>query len=151
MEKWVHTIGIMEINKTSRVFTCRQCGKCCHGEKGILVTSEEAERLAAFLGLTLQELHRDYLITSSLGPQVATRNGACVFLEDNRCRVHPVKPRICRQWPFLPALLEHADEFEAAREACPGFAPDCRHEEFVAQTVMMHHKGPETVREISGD
>lgn len=125
----------METDDSTRVFACRQCGECCHGDKGILVTPEEARRLAAFLCLTMKELYRDYLIPSPLGPQVATRNGACIFLEDNRCRVHPVKPRICRQWPFLPALLAHPDEFAAAKEACPGLAPECRHAEFVAAAV----------------
>jgi hypothetical protein len=115
----------------SQVFACRQCGECCHGDKGILVTPAEAEGLAAFLGLTLEELHSRFLVDSPLGPQLATGNGACVFLaEDNRCRIHPVKPRICREWPFLPALLKHADEFEAAKEACPGLAQICSHEDF---------------------
>ena len=132
----------MKQAKEQLVFTCRQCGECCQGDKGILVTPEEAHRLAAFLGLTLDELHRRYLIASSLGPQVATRNGACIFLADTRCQVHPVKPRICREWPFLPALLEHADEFDTAKEACPGLEADCRHEDFVALATRNGKKGP---------
>ncbi|MDI6853430.1 MAG: YkgJ family cysteine cluster protein [Deltaproteobacteria bacterium] len=117
-------------NNKQPAFACRQCGECCCGDKGILVTPSEAEALAAFLRLTLEELQSRFLIDSPLGPQLATLNGACVFLADNRCRVHPVKPRICREWPFLPALLKHADEFEAAKEACPGLAQGCSHEEF---------------------
>ena len=120
----------MKPNDKQPVFACRQCGECCHGDKGILVTPEEAEKLAAFLNLTLEELQLRYLIASPLGPQVATQNGACIFLVDNRCRVHPVKPRICREWPFLPALLTHADEFEAAKEACPGLHPEGSHADF---------------------
>ncbi len=114
----------------SQVFVCRQCGECCRGDKGILVTPAEADGLAEFLGLTLEELHSRFLVDSPLGPQLATSNGACVFLADSRCRVHPVKPRICREWPFLPALLKHADEFEATKEACPGIVRGCSHEEF---------------------
>jgi uncharacterized protein len=128
-------------NDKPPVFACQQCGACCHGDKGILVTPEEAEKLAAFLNLTREELQRRFLIESSLGPQVATQNGACIFLEDNRCRVHPVKPRICREWPFLSALLQHADEFEAAKEACPGLAPESRHDDFVAMAVENDPKG----------
>lgn len=120
----------MKQNAKPPVFACRRCGECCRGDKGILVTPWEADRLAAFLGLTLDDLYRRFFIASPLGPQLATRNGACVFLADNRCQVHPVKPRICRQWPFLPALLKHPDEFEAAREACPGFEAGCTYEEF---------------------
>jgi uncharacterized protein len=123
------------------VFTCQQCGQCCQGDKGILVTPAEMNALAEFLGLSREELARRYLISSPLGLQVAARNGACIFLEDKRCRVHPVKPRICREWPFLPALLAHADEFEAAKEACPGLAPDCRHEDFAA--LADRHDGAE--------
>jgi Fe-S-cluster containining protein len=120
----------MQRHEKSRVFACQQCGECCHGDKGILVTPAEITALAAFLDLSQDELQRRYLIHSPLGPQVASRGGACVFLADNRCRVHPVKPRICRDWPFLPALLAHADEFEAAKEACPGLHPDCSHADF---------------------
>jgi uncharacterized protein len=130
----------MNPNDQTPVFACRQCGECCRGDKGILVTPAEMAALADFLGLKREELQRRYLIASPLGPQVAARNGACIFLEDNRCRVHPVKPGICREWPFLPALLAHADEFEAAKEACPGIAADCRHQDFVA---LADRDGPE--------
>jgi|UniRef100_A0A7C3SKR3 Fe-S-cluster containining protein len=112
------------------VFTCRQCGQCCHGDKGILVTPKEIHRLADFLGLPVPEFEQRYLIASPLGPQIASRNGACVFLEEKRCRVHPVKPRVCREWPFFPALLRHPDEFQAVKEACPGIEPACTYEEF---------------------
>jgi Fe-S-cluster containining protein len=134
----------MEKADKVRIFSCQQCGECCHGDKGILVTPEEAEKLAAFLNLTPEELQRRFLIESPMGPQVATQNGACIFLKDNRCQVHPVKPRICREWPFLQALLDHADEFEAAKEACPGLAPESRHDDFVALAVANDQKGAET-------
>lgn len=133
----------MEKTEKSSGFSCRQCGACCRGDKGILVSPEEAEKLAIFLGLSLEALHRRHLVTSPLGPQVATRNGACVFLADNLCQVHPVKPRICRQWPFLPALLAHADEFEAAKEACPGIPPDLSHQEF-SQAAKEGHGSPKS-------
>jgi len=112
------------------VFVCRLCGECCQGVGGILVTPREIEALADFLGLSREALCREYLVDSPLGPQVAAREGACVFLAAGRCRVHPVKPRICRQWPFLPALLADPEEFEAAKEACPGLAPQATHEDF---------------------
>lgn len=120
----------MKQGKEQPIFACRQCGECCHGDKGILVTPLEAQGLALFLGLSLDDLQRRFLIESPMGPQLATHNGACIFLADNRCRVHPVKPRICREWPFLPALLAHADEFEAAKEACPGLNPEGNHADF---------------------
>ena len=69
-----------------------------------------------------------------MGPRLGTENGVCVFLLDgNRCRVHPVKPFICRQWPFLPALLVDPEELEQAKGACPGINPACSPEDFVEE------------------
>ena len=113
------------------VFACSQCGECCRGEKGILVTTEELEAMAGHLGLSPDEFAAQYMVETPLGPQIGTRLGTCVLQEGSICRVHPFKPRICRDWPFLPALLAHPDEFEAAKEACPGIIADSRHEDFV--------------------
>lgn len=113
------------------VFSCRQCGECCQGERGILVTTTELGAMAAHLGLSPSDFASRYLVETALGPQLATRLGTCVMAQDTLCRVHPVKPRICREWPFLSALLTHADEFEAAKEACPGIQADAGHEEFI--------------------
>jgi Fe-S-cluster containining protein len=117
--------------KKRPVFSCRQCGECCRGEKGILVTPAELTAMAAHLGLTPGDFAARYLVETALGPQLASPNGACILQADGLCLVHPVKPRICREWPYLPALLRHADEFDAAKEACPGLAADAGHEEFI--------------------
>ncbi len=113
------------------VFSCRQCGECCRGEKGILVTAAEHTAMAAYLGLPPDDFAARYLVETPLGPQLASRNSACILQAEGLCLVHPVKPRICREWPYLPALLRHADEFAAAKEACPGLAADAGHEEFI--------------------
>jgi Fe-S-cluster containining protein len=114
-------------------FSCRQCGECCRGEKGILVTAAELTAMAANLGLAPTDFAARYLLETAMGPQLASRNGSCVLQTDGLCQVHPVKPRICREWPYLSALLQHADEFEAAKLACPGLAADAEHEEFIKE------------------
>lgn len=121
----------MQENRQRPVFLCRQCGECCRGERGIVVTPAELAHLAAHLGLSPEDFSERYLVDTPMGPQVATLNGSCILQQNGLCRVHPVKPRICREWPFLQALLDHADEFEAAKAACPGLAADAQHEEFV--------------------
>jgi Fe-S-cluster containining protein len=117
------------------VFQCRQCGDCCAGRGGIHVKPREVEEMAALLGLTEAEFCRRYVEASPLGPRLGiAANGFCVFLlEGNLCRVHAVKPFICRQWPFLPALLVDPDELEHAKGACPGINPTCSHEDFVEE------------------
>lgn len=124
------------------VFQCRQCGDCCAGRGGIFVRPEEVAEMAAFLDLDEQEFYVRYVESSPLGNRLAIENGVCVFVEDNRCRVHPVKPFICRQWPFLPALLVDAEEFEAAKGACPGIDPDCSHTDFVDAALQAGKNNP---------
>ena len=55
------------------VFFCRQCGDCCQGERGILVTPAAHRAMAAFLGLSPEEFAARYLVDTPLGPQVASR------------------------------------------------------------------------------
>jgi Fe-S-cluster containining protein len=120
------------------VFQCQQCGDCCAGRGGIFVRPEEVAALAAFLEMIEPEFRSRYVESSPMGSRLAIANGVCVFLEDNRCRVHPVKPFICRQWPFLPALLVDEEEFEAAKGACPGINPECKHEDFVEESLKLN-------------
>ena len=102
---------------------------------------QEVEDMAALLKMTVAEFRRRYVEASPLGPRLTAADGVCVFLmEGNFCRVHPVKPAICRQWPFLPALLAHPDELEHAKTACPGINPACSHEEFVAAALSQERE-----------
>jgi Fe-S-cluster containining protein len=67
--------------------------------------------MAAYLGIGVEEFRRLY----TRAPEVAAHGAAgdlwlrdqpgperaCVFLEpDNSCRVHPVKPQRCRDFPL---------------------------------------------------
>ena len=131
----------MDHTDKSPVFYCRQCGDCCAGRGGIHVRPQEVEAMAAHLSLSVEEFRRNFLEASLTGPRLTVANGVCIFLlEGNNCRVHPVKPFICRQWPFLPALLMEADELEHAKGACPGIDPSCSHEEFVAAASSRGHE-----------
>jgi uncharacterized protein len=122
----------------SPVFLCHQCGDCCVGRGGILVKPHEAEAMAALLALPVAEFRDRFMEASDLGPRLTVANGVCVFLmAGSLCRVHPVKPFICRQWPFLPAMLVDPDELENAKTACPGLNPDCTHKDFV-EAALYH-------------
>ena len=95
--------------------------------------------MADFLEMDEEDFRSRYLESSSLGTRLAIEDGVCVFLRDNRCGVHPVKPFICRQWPYLPALLVDAEEFEAAKGACPGLDPNGSHEDFVEESRKLNN------------
>jgi Fe-S-cluster containining protein len=124
------------------VFQCQQCGDCCAGRGGIFVRPGEVAAMAAFLHLDEADFRARYLEPSSLGTRLGITEGVCVFMEDHRCRVHPVKPLICRQWPYLPALLKDAEEFESAKGACPGIDPKSSHEDFVEEALRLQESPP---------
>lgn len=86
-------------------FECRSCGACCRIKNGIVrVGDAEIKRIAEFLGMSESDFieqeteiapDRQSLILKSHA------DGACVYLtQDNRCRIHAVKPDKCRTFPF---------------------------------------------------
>jgi uncharacterized protein len=123
----------MPANETIKpIFVCQQCGECCQGRGGIFTTDVEMELMAQYLKITVDQLITNYLEHTPMGLAVKNRpGGGCIFNDQGSCTVHPVKPRICRDWPFLPAILLHENEYEAAKEACPGLDPDGEHRDFL--------------------
>lgn len=113
------------------VFECRRCGFCCQGESTVSLSPEEIARIATFLGISIQELHRDYLVRRGKRIEMRTVEGHCIFYDaqESLCRIHPVKPDHCRQWPLHPSILKDPESFEIIRASCPGFREDATWEE----------------------
>ena len=83
-------------------FVCQGCGNCCRLDGQVQITEFEIDRLAVFLGLTAHEFIRQYtrLARDRTGLVLTDQaDGSCIFLADNRCRVNPVKPRQCVDFP----------------------------------------------------
>ena len=86
-------------------FMCRMCGACCRIKDGIVrVSDAEIARIAAFLGVSDQEFidRETEIAPDRKGLMLKSRpDGACAWLtDDNRCRIHPVKPDKCRTFPY---------------------------------------------------
>ena len=86
-------------------FVCRRCGACCRIKDGIVrVSDAEIARIAAFLGMTETAFiaAETDLAPDRRGLVLKSRpDGACAWLtDDNRCRIHPVKPDKCRTFPY---------------------------------------------------
>jgi hypothetical protein len=123
------------------VFECRMCGECCYGKGGIRVDAARIRKIAAYLQTTPNEFQARYC--ESRNGRVYLAVGAdrfCVFFEKGKgCGIHPVKPEVCRLWPFFSAIVADPDNLELAKAACPGIRADCTHEEFV-QAARVHKK-----------
>jgi len=106
------------------LFNCTKCGECCKGYGGTYVTSEEIETIAAFIGVERQQFISQYCALSGGQPLLAQgANGYCLFW-DTTCTIHPVKPRMCREWPFIAGVLNDIINWRIMAASCPGMRTD---------------------------
>lgn len=94
--------------------TCDFCKAGCTRKPGWFLPGE-AEAAAEWMGVTLEEFFRQYLAVDwwegdpdifLLSPAIrgdetgaefpGDPRGTCVFYEESRCRIHPVKPHECK-------------------------------------------------------
>jgi Fe-S-cluster containining protein len=107
------------------LFECRQCGDCCHGYGGTYVTAEEVAAISTYIGTDPADFVKSYCQMSGHRPVLAqAADGYCVFCKDGACRIHPVKPRMCRAWPYLDSILVDVSNWHAMARACPGMRTD---------------------------
>ena len=77
------------------------------------LTDTETARLATFLGLDEDDFIQRFTRVNAARNGLALVDqpgGACVFLDGDDCRVNPVKPQQCRDFPNLwnfPGFEEH--------------------------------------------
>jgi Fe-S-cluster containining protein len=118
-----------------KAFKCRKCGECCYGEGGIFLEGDEGERIARFMGTGLAPFLSNYCENRHGRTYIKSGpDGFCVFYDRKKsCLIHPVKPRRCALWPFYPALLQDEENWEMAKNACPGINPACTFAEFIRQ------------------
>jgi Fe-S-cluster containining protein len=106
------------------VFRCTRCGECCRGFGGTYVSRQDIAAVAAFLGTDPAELMARGCLASGGRYLLAQRpDGYCIFW-DQGCTIHPVKPRMCRRWPFIESVAADASNWEAMASCCPGMRTD---------------------------
>lgn len=86
----------------STSINCARCGACCRQPGDVYLQTDETETIARFLRLTAHAFTATYtrLCANRSGLILAEApDGACIFLQDNLCRIQAVKPRQCRTYP----------------------------------------------------
>jgi Fe-S-cluster containining protein len=119
-----------------RAFECRMCGACCYGEGGIYFSIEEKEKMAGYLDMPAEAFLKKY--TEERNGRSYLKTGPdrrCIFYHrKKRCLIHPVKPARCLLWPYYPAIVREKENWEMAKDACPGINPECSFEQFVKES-----------------
>lgn len=76
---------------------CRQCGECCN--RYIRITPEEARAISKALNKPIEEFAHP--IFAGTVYELEHREGKCIFLNDNRCLIHNIKPFQCKTYPII--------------------------------------------------
>lgn len=103
-------------------FRCLRCGSCCRGESTVSLTETEVSRISAFLNLPKEDFLKTYTTEVCRGRvEMKTVEGFCIFFDrtEHICKIHPVKPNRCKEWPFPQAIFSDEDNFRIIRDSCP--------------------------------
>ena len=117
-------------------FSCLMCGKCCRrafGDNTVLLIPKEIQLIANHTGMDPDEIRTPAIsddpeltdLTDEKGRihtfgwmLLRKKNEDCNFIEDsdvsNRCKIHNVRPMLCRTYPF------HMQEMELHVSDCEG-------------------------------
>lgn len=107
------------------LFVCQQCGECCKGYGGTYVSAEDTVLISRFLDEDPAGFIGKYCQMSGSRPVlVQASDGYCVFHADGACTIHPVKPVMCKAWPFIKSVLVDIGNWHAMAGTCPGMKTD---------------------------
>jgi uncharacterized protein len=106
-------------------FKCQACGRCCLGFPGyVWLTSEDIKKISKHVKMTeknfLEKYARNIYGLISL-KEMKAPTYECIFFENNKCKIYPVRPVQCRNYPFWPQLLTSKETWEKnVKSVCPG-------------------------------
>ncbi len=104
------------------IFQCRQCGACCQGYGGTYVSDTDMARIADYLEIDRETFKsRCCALSGSRYLLSQGEDGRCIFYSETaQCTIHPVKPYMCRAWPFINAVLVDPGNWHIMAGMCPG-------------------------------
>ncbi|UCH21047.1 MAG: YkgJ family cysteine cluster protein [Deltaproteobacteria bacterium] len=109
-----------------QIFKCQKCGDCCKGYGGAFLTRKEIQVIADNIDADPRSFVAKYCQLSGDKPVLAQGpNGYCIFW-DKDCKIHAVKPRACKQWPFIKSVLIDVNNWHIMAGVCPGMRTDVR-------------------------
>ncbi len=119
-----------------RAFECKMCGTCCYGKGGISLNLDEREKISSFLKMSQESFLSEFCEEKAGRFSVKTAtDGFCILYDKEKgCLIHSVKPGICSSWPFYHTIVKDIDNWEMAKDACPGINPKSPFEDFKKQS-----------------
>jgi Fe-S-cluster containining protein len=112
-------------------YECQRCTACCRWPGQVRLTESEIARMATFLGTGEPEFIQEFARLASDRRGLALQDkadGSCIFLDGQDCRVQPVKPKQCRDFPNLW-------NFHGFEKICRAVPRDVSREEYERLTL----------------
>lgn len=132
---------ISDDSMSGDLFDCQRCGDCCKGYGGTYLTEVEIDIICRYLGMNRERFFQEACQMSGDKALIAqAQNGYCVFW-DQLCRIHPVKPQMCRRWPFIDSLLVDIRNWPAMAASCPGMRIDASEDQIRKYVQKVLNKG----------
>ncbi len=104
----------------SHIFECKQCGECCKGYGGTYVTDKNIKAISSLISTDPDKFVEKFCQLSGGKPLLTQgKDEWCIFF-DKLCTIHPVKPRMCKAWPFLESVIKDFKNWEIMSASCPG-------------------------------
>jgi hypothetical protein len=111
------------------IFSCTQCGYCCHGETTVSLDEDDQKRMIDALGLSREGVKEKYWRVTGNVVQMKIEDGHCIFFNKG-CIVHQGRPWRCAQWPLHPSMLSDENNFKTIKESCPGINQEISYKDF---------------------
>lgn len=98
------------------VHHCLRCGACCRWAGDVCLTDADIAAIAQYFQMTENDFINQYchLRGNRQGLSIIDNDeGACIMLTEQGCRIQPVKPQQCSDFP-------HRWNFPGWEQKCPG-------------------------------
>jgi len=103
-------------------FKCQQgCSSCCKSGGVVLISDEDVPKISKYLKLSIEDFLKRY--TKKDGKKIFLIDreiNDCIFLEDDKCQIYPVRPAQCKTFPFWPQNLKSEKRWHIIMDECPG-------------------------------
>ena len=104
-------------------FECKRCGYCCKGESTVSLSKRDISRISQFLNLSEEDFLKLYTVKKGIFRiEMKVKDGFCIFFDKEKklCKIHPVKPEKCKEWPLVSAIFEDEENFKIIQNSCLG-------------------------------
>lgn len=103
-------------------FECQpDCSNCCKTGGFVLISEKDVVNISVFLKVSKEEFLKKYTCTE--GKKILLKDqkiNDCIFLENDKCSIYPVRPKQCQTFPFWPQNVKSEKRWDIICQECPG-------------------------------